>query len=155
MLINTAAMLAEFHEALGLPFGGRAREGWGSRWVRLRKRLHLEETRELIDALDGLDGAALDEEPDLAGHAAILRELADQVYIAYGDAHDLGLPLDAAVAEVHMANMRKIHRPNGESPIVDASGKVLKPPEWEPPKIAELIAAVAATPRPYPPGGAP
>lgn len=46
---SVAAMVAAFHEAFGEPFGHN-----GGRTNELRAKLHLEENRELIEAL--LDG---------------------------------------------------------------------------------------------------
>jgi predicted HAD superfamily Cof-like phosphohydrolase len=75
--VNPAAMLAEFHDALGQPYGhGNIADST------LRIKLHREETKELIEALRDGD------------RVAIAQELADVVYVAYGTAHSLGLELD-------------------------------------------------------------
>jgi len=119
--MNIAAMLAEFHNAFGEPFGHN-----GGRTNELRAKLHLEENRELVEAL--LDG----------DRTAIAHELADVVYVAYGSAHSLGIPLDAVIAEVHAANMRKF--PDGK-PVLRDDGKVLKPEGWRPADVARVLAA--------------
>lgn len=70
-------MLAEFHDALGQPYGhGTIADST------LRIKLHREETKELIEALRSGD------------RLTIAQELADVVYVAYGTAHSLGLKLD-------------------------------------------------------------
>lgn len=118
--MSTAKLVAEFHEAFGEPFGhntGRSNE--------LRANLHMEENRELVEALLSGD------------RVAIAHELADVVYVAYGSAHSLGIPLDAVIAEVHAANMRKMG-PNGK-PVLRADGKVLKPEGWQPANVAGVL----------------
>lgn len=117
--MTVANMLTEFHAAFGQPFGHGDINNSA-----LRIRLHLEENRELIEAL--MEG-------DLVGTA---RELADVVYVAYGTAHSLGIPLDAVIAEVHRANMSKFG-PDG--PVYDEGGKVLKGPNFRPPDVASLL----------------
>jgi len=175
--VRPAAMLAEFHDALGQPYGhGSIADST------LRIKLHREECKELIEALRSGD------------RMSIAQELADVVYIAYGTGHSLGLeldvplepsypardaadrltgetlglilallgqvpedvatslaelvadaywiareyriPLDAVLAEVHAANMRKFG-PDG--PILRFDGKLLKPDGWVGPDIAGVL----------------
>lgn len=118
---DIAAMLAEFHAPLGQPFGAA---GLGS--AELRRKLHDEEHAELVEALEGGD------------LAAIAQELADVVYVAYGTAHSLGLPLDAVIGAIHAANMAK-YGPDG--PILRGDGKLMKPPGWRPADIGAVLAA--------------
>lgn len=83
---EAARMLAEFHRVFAHP-------DTDALW--LRPVLHAEEHAELLEALDSGD------------KAAVARELADVLYIVYGTAHVMGIDLDAALAEVHRANMSK------------------------------------------------
>lgn len=106
--------LAEFHRAVEHP-------DTDSLW--LRPTLHDEEHAELIEALASGD------------RAAIARELADVVYIAYGTAHVYGIDLDAAFFEVHRANMHK-----ATAGIRRDDGKILKPLDFVPPDMTEAIA---------------
>lgn len=117
---RAAQMLAEFHTAFAHP-------DTDALW--LRPTLHQEEHAELIEALEQGDVAA------------IARELADVLYIAYGTAHVYGIDLDAALAEVHRANMSKIG-PDGK-PMRRADGKVIKPPDFQPPDMSEAIREAA------------
>lgn len=111
--LDHAAQLAEFHEAFGQPYDhGHITDS------ELRIRLHREETRELVEALEAGD------------LLAAARELAD---VVYGTAHSLGIPLAAVIAEVHRANMSKFG-PDGR-PVLDAGGKVLKGPHFRPPNV--------------------
>jgi predicted HAD superfamily Cof-like phosphohydrolase len=117
--MDIAAMLAEFHETFyGEPFGSGGDLG-------LRRKLHDEEGRELLEALD------------LGDDAAIVHELADVVYIAYGTAHTRGYPLDAVIAAVHRANMAKVGP--GGSLRFRADGKLLKPLGWKPADVAAVL----------------
>lgn len=105
-------MLREFHETFAHP-------DTDALW--LRPTLHDEEHAELIEALE-------------AGNPAeVARELADVLYIAYGTAYVYGIDLDAALAEVHRANMSKLGE-DGQ-PIRREDGKVLKGPNFRPPDM--------------------
>lgn len=117
--MHVSDLLNEWHEWLDQPFGQASLEARG-----FRRKLHVEEHTELIDALDGGD------------IVEIAKELADVVYTAYSTAHVLGIPLDAVINEVHISNMRKL-TPDGAT--VREDGKVLKPEGWEPPDIAAVL----------------
>lgn len=114
------AMLAEFHQAFGQPFGhGDVADS------ALRRTLHEEEHAELLAALDAAD------------LAAVAHELADVVYVAYGSAHSLGIPLTRVIAEVHRANMSKI---GTDGPTLREDGKLLKPPSFRRADVAAVLA---------------
>jgi NTP pyrophosphatase (non-canonical NTP hydrolase) len=109
---GAAAMLAEFH----------ARFNYGKTIdPSLRLTLHQEEHDELVEAIESGD------------LEAIARELADVVYVAYGSAWSLGLDLDAAIREVHRANMSKLG--DDGKPVYREDGKVLKGPNFRPPDL--------------------
>lgn len=123
---EAAKALAEFHGVLGQKYGSVDFESPDAdRTVALRSNLHREETKELTSALLGHDLS------EVAG------ELADVVYVAYGTAHLLGIPLDAVLAEVHRANMAKFV--DGK-PILRRDGKVLKPEGWKPADVEGVLA---------------
>lgn len=135
-----AAMLREFHDTFGGP-GTKTDELW------LRGTLHREESDELIAALQewvGQLGKRKIERGDTFPpthdpiRKAVARELADVVYVAYGSALIAGIDLDAAIAEVHRANMSKL----GEDgkPILREDGKVLKGPNFRKPDLTAAIA---------------
>jgi predicted HAD superfamily Cof-like phosphohydrolase len=132
--MTPAEMLAEFHEALGQPYG----HGFDAE---LRARLQHEETRELIDALRTFDEACepfTDADATTKRYAELAQELADVVYVAYGTAHVLGIPLDRVLAEVHRANMSKFDE-NGR-PLLRDDGKLLKSDSYTPPDIEHVLA---------------
>jgi predicted HAD superfamily Cof-like phosphohydrolase len=68
---------------------------------------------------------------------SIAQELADLVYVAYGTAISLGIDLDAAVTEVHRANMSKLGTDG--RPRYRSDGKVLKPAGWTPPDCSSAV----------------
>jgi predicted HAD superfamily Cof-like phosphohydrolase len=125
--VTVAEMLAEFHAAVSHP-------ETNALWT--RTTLHEEEHAELIEALRAL---AEDEQRHfmepwrIADLEAAARELADVVYVAYGTAHALGIDLEAALAEVHRANMSKADGPRR------ADGKVLKPEGFIPPDMGAAV----------------
>jgi predicted HAD superfamily Cof-like phosphohydrolase len=122
--MTVAEMLAEFHAAV-------ARPQTDALWIRIT--LHREEHKELVEALTALREAAprsCAAHPRMADREAVARELADVVYVAYGTAHALGIDLEAALAEVHRANMSKADGPRR------ADGKVLKPEGFVPPDMS-------------------
>ena len=60
----------------------------------------------------------------------VAKELADLLYVVYGAADSLGIPLDVAFREVHRSNMSKFG-PDGKA-IRRDDGKVLKGPNYSP-----------------------
>lgn len=131
---TAAEMLAEFHREADHP-------DTNSLW--LRATLHKEENAELCEVLGqwaGQTGTRIvnlgDKYPPSHDgiRKAIARELADVVYVAYGSALIAGIDLDAALAEVHRANMHKVR-----AGIRREDGKIVKPPDFVPPDLTEAI----------------
>jgi phosphoribosyl-ATP pyrophosphohydrolase len=60
--------------------------------------------------------------------------LCDLLYVVYGAACQLGVDLEPFFREVHRTNMEKR---NGSR---RADGKWMKPPDWQPPRIAAMLA---------------
>lgn len=90
--------------------------------VQLRATLMQEELDETIEAM---------ELRDLAG---VADGLADLIYVAIGAAVSYGIDLRPVWAAVHAANMAKTG--GGTRP----DGKVLKPPGWQAPDVAGVLA---------------
>jgi predicted HAD superfamily Cof-like phosphohydrolase len=116
--------VAEFHVAFGVPIQPYPAIPSENR-TKLRRRLLMEEFKELLDALW---------EQDLV---EIADGLADLVVVAYGTALEYGINLDLVLAEVHASNMSKLGA-DGQ-PIHRADGKVLKGPLFFKPRLTELI----------------
>jgi len=86
----------------------------------LRIRLIDEEAGETIEALQD------------ANLVEIADGLADLLYVVFGTAVSYGIPIDEVFKEVHRSNMTKtLDKDNG--------GKTMKGPDWESPKIREII----------------
>jgi predicted HAD superfamily Cof-like phosphohydrolase len=118
---STHDNVAEFHRVFGVAINQPA-----SRDLRtLRARLIAEEANEVTAELAR------------GNLASIAHELADLVYVAYGTAISLGIDLDAAVAEVHRANMSKLDD-NGQ-PIYRSDGKVLKSHNYRKPDCRSAV----------------
>lgn len=110
---NTAEMIKEFHDTF-VPAHIDLKP--------MRATLLHEEHRELQEALEQ------------GNRKEIAQELADLIYVAYGTALVFDIDLDAAIREVHRANMTKL----GEDgkPILRDDGKVLKGPNYTPPDMS-------------------
>jgi predicted HAD superfamily Cof-like phosphohydrolase len=82
--------------------------------LELRKKLIREESKEVDDELAALV-------PDIT---KIAKELADLLYVTYGCADMLGIPLDDVFEEVHQSNMSKLD--DAGNPVFREDGKILK-----------------------------
>ncbi|QSB12634.1 GNAT family N-acetyltransferase [Natronosporangium hydrolyticum] len=131
---SPAPLLREFHERFDLH--RQDRPGHPSPQVaELRQRLIEEEVAELAEAVRlAADGAGLDR---------VAHELADVVYVAYGTALSYGIDLDAVLAEVHRSNLSKLGQDG--RPVRRPDGKVLRGEQYEPPRVAAVLADRSAT----------
>lgn len=118
-----SAGVREFHEALRLVVRTTLGVAVPERAVRLR--MMREEMRELHAAVAAGDVV---ETADALG---------DIVYLAFGDAHVYGIPLDVVLAEVHRSNMTKV--PLDGVFRYRADGKVLKPSTFREPELAAVL----------------
>ena len=70
--------------------------------------------------------------------AALLKELADLVYVCYGYADRFGWDLDEAFRRVHLSNMSKLDPVTGK-PIFREDGKILKSSAYNEPNLEDLV----------------
>lgn len=70
--------------------------------------------------------------------AALLKELADLVYVCYGYADRFGWDLDEAFRRVHLSNMSKLDPVTGK-PILREDGKILKSSSYKEPNLKDLV----------------
>ena len=122
-------LVSQFHRAMGVD--SSATPVIPDRDTRnLRLRLIREEYEEVGQAL-----LAPTEDPRYLEEVA--KELADLLYVVYGTADVMGIPLDDVFTEVHASNMTKL----GEDgkPLRRADGKVLKPKTYRKPNIKPLL----------------
>lgn len=91
----------------------------------LRYELIREELQELREAMDKSD------------ILEIADALTDLLYVVYGAGHSYGIDLDKCYYEVHRSNMTKLG-PDGK-PIYREDGKVLKGPDYEKPRLVNIL----------------
>lgn len=68
---------------------------------------------------------------------AFTKELADLLYVIYGMAVTFDLPIDEVFERVHQSNMSKLG--DDGKPLYRDDGKVLKGPNYQPPKLDDLF----------------
>jgi predicted HAD superfamily Cof-like phosphohydrolase len=64
----------------------------------------------------------------------LAKELADLLYVVYGTAEELGIPLEEVFAKVHESNMSKVW--DDGTVHYNEFGKVLKPNTYSPPDLS-------------------
>ncbi|QRV01415.1 nucleoside triphosphate pyrophosphohydrolase family protein [Arcanobacterium phocisimile] len=104
----------EFAELVGAVYGAKSRSIIEEAWE--ESRTHDDHTRDTIEVADALG---------------------DLVYVIYGMALELGIPLTDVLEEIHASNLSKLDA-NGE-PIYREDGKVLKGPNFFQPDIARVL----------------
>jgi predicted HAD superfamily Cof-like phosphohydrolase len=122
-------LVQQFHRAFGVK--AAKKPTIPDRDIRnLRLRLIKEEFQEVTEAL-----LAPTEDPRYLEEVA--KEMADLLYVVYGTADVMGIPLDEVFAEVHASNMSKL----GEDgkPIYRPDGKVLKGPSYRIAKVKAIL----------------
>lgn len=129
MMIDITDLVDTFHtRKFGEGFGE------GTEDCSLRIRLHNDEHEELIEALTAY-GTDIDNR--LARLVLIAQELADVVYVAYGTAQSLGIPLDRVIEIVHRSNMTR----TPENPGMTGTQKMIKGPGYVQP-LPEILAVI-------------
>lgn len=95
-----------------------------------RSRLIHEEYEEVYEALSLMDRSDMGRTSYTVEEAKVelASELADLLYVVYGTAEELGIPLQEVFQEIHAANMRKVWD-DGEVHRNDY-GKIIKPPNF-------------------------
>ena len=71
------------------------------------------------------------------GYEQELKELSDLVYVCFQYAENMGWDLEEAMHRVHASNMSKLGLDG--KPIRREDGKVLKGPNYKPPKLDDLV----------------
>ena len=101
--------------------------------LKMRTKLIEEETKEAVQETlweDALGNPQIDK-------AELTKELADLLYVVYGMAVTFGLPIDEVFERVHRSNMSKLG--DDGKPLYRDDGKVLKGPNYQPPKLDDLF----------------
>ena len=121
--MSNGDMLKQFHET----YLAKRNRKWEKEpeLEELASKLIAEEFKEFMDE-NGFDQAAL------------LKELADLVYVCYGYADRFGWNLDEAFRRVHLSNMSKLDPVTGK-PIFREDGKILKSSAYKEPNLKDLV----------------
>lgn len=139
-------LVGEFHQVYGMPNLVATNDHPTLDTDRLQMRMALikEEMIELVEAVYGPAAGKMTEEtldalPDENNRDIVetADALADLVYVIYGMALEVGIDLDAVLAEVHSSNLSKL-MPDG-SVKRRADGKILKGPHFRDPDIPSIL----------------
>jgi len=121
-------LVKKFHAAMGHPINSVDIATATEQFLTLRKRLIMEEAKELCDALDARD------------LKQILKEANDLDYVTKGALVTLiGIddPAEGSFLAVHNSNMSKLG--DDGKPVYDAGGKVMKGPNYKEPDMTPFI----------------
>ena len=136
-MIDYIGMLREFHEKYGHSISNKKFDGdkypsFPTDLVKLREKLITEEAKEFKDwSYENYDTS--DTTP--INIIEIADALADLLYVVFGTALSYGIPIEEVFKEVHRSNMTKSMEKDEKS----IKGKTIKGPNWEPPKIREIL----------------
>ena len=120
--MSNGEMLKQFHETY---LAARNRKWQEDGLEELASKLIAEEFKEFMDETGD-------------NQAALLKELADLVYVCYGYADRFGWDLDEAFRRVHLSNMSKLDPVTGK-PIFREDGKILKSSAYKEPNLKDLV----------------
>lgn len=144
MTYNPMQSVTEFHDKFHRDGKGRHERPISVSTISRRRKLIDEEFDEVMEALDYLTsvtGFTLAEGVDPNripnGWANLAKELADLLYVVYGTAEELGIPLEEVFKAVHAHNLTKIW-PDGEVHYNDF-GKIIKPPDFKPLDLSDVL----------------
>lgn len=126
-LVDPVEALAESHRAQGLVTSQAPTLDVPAEVKELRCALIEEEAAEFRAALDAHD------------IVEVADAIADLLYVVYGAALTFGIPVREVFTEVHRSNMTKLD--DDGNPQYRADGKVLKGPNFSPPKLWPILEA--------------
>lgn len=145
--------VADFHKKFGIGYRGKPRVlSFEALHYRVKfKREEVNEFEKAAEAaayeIDKLTRSPEQATGDLAFSkevvdqemAKMLDALIDQVYVALGTAHQMGLDFKAGWDRVHAANMAKERRDTDGSVEDKIKLNLIKPPGWKPPDHLDLV----------------
>lgn len=120
-------LVGQFHERYGFKPMSQMKPEEKEEILRLKLIHIVEETREIVDAIDR--NSPVD----------ILDGIVDLVYVALGLAWFYGFNFSLAFNRVHEANMRKMKAMRPEDSKRGSAFDVIKPPNWKPADISDCI----------------
>jgi predicted HAD superfamily Cof-like phosphohydrolase len=127
--------VAEFHRAFDVDYRITDPEKLRA-LLAVRTTLITEEFEEVLEAVENTQAGVGNPGFPVAEFEHLAKELADLLYVVFGSADLLGIPLGKAFGEVHDSNMSKL----GEDgkPILREDGKVLKGPDYRPADMTDV-----------------
>ncbi|MEU7147012.1 MazG nucleotide pyrophosphohydrolase domain-containing protein [Streptomyces sp. NPDC045456] len=137
MTYDPMAMVAEFHDAFGVDREADVPSSQRPALVELRQRLIKEECQEAVEELTRLSRRLQWLRSGRSARIALAKELADILYVVYGTADLLSIPLEEVFEEVHRSNMSKLGLDG--APVRRHDGKVLKGPGYREADIASIV----------------
>lgn len=135
-LYNPVKALKQFHDT----FSPQQRNDSLVEKIERRRRLVQEEYQEVMQALEEFHAIMTSSTPNGNAYnakAELASELADLLYVVYGTAEELDIPIIDVFHAIHNANMRKVWD-DGEVHR-NEFGKVIKPPNFEKANIREVL----------------
>lgn len=135
MTYNPMARVREFHDAFGVERETTAESP--ESLILLRGRLICEESEETGIELRRLARRVERGQHDRSVRIALAKELADLLYVTYGTADTLGIPLADVFEEVHRSNMSKLGLDG--RPVRRSDGKVLKGPNYSEAAVERVL----------------
>ena len=126
------ADLKEFHETFA------PKQKGDDFLTKTERRINLitEEYEEVSEALVHLEDTRLNLTSSTMNEAReeLAKELADLLYVVYGTAEELGIPLEEVFEAVHQSNMSKVW--DDGRVHYNEFGKVMKPPTYVKPDLS-------------------
>lgn len=128
-------MVLEFHRVFNCSVDDRSADNLESRMTLLDEEMgeFFEEMYSWYD--DDMDFGILRTDIDWE---AVAKEMADLLYILYGNAVAWGIDLDETFRRVHESNMNKLWE-DGKPRYRESDGKVLKPPTYQKPDLKGVV----------------
>ncbi|KUL44764.1 hypothetical protein ADL22_12540 [Streptomyces sp. NRRL F-4489] len=139
MTYDPMARLAEFHAAFGIENERDSDDK--ENLVLLRRRLVAEEADEVCVELARLARRVERRQLGRSARIALAKELADLLYVTYGTAEVLNIPLPQVFEEVHRSNLSKLGLDG--RPIRRFDGKVLKGPNYVEADVERVLFSAA------------
>lgn len=132
---NPMGMLREFHET----FASKQRSDELLEKTERRLNLIFEEYEEVAEAILYVENTRLGmtSSTEAEAKAELAKELADLLYVVYGTAEELEIPLEEVFRAVHESNMSKVWSDGNVH--YNEYGKVMKPPTYTPPDIESIL----------------
>lgn len=137
-MLKSQRLTKEFLEAVGQDLPHEDGPGVTGLKFKLLADLVREEAREFDTAM-----ARLHSEVTTGGNgksrvglhywAEVIDAMCDLLVVVHNTSNAMGIDLEPFFDEVHRTNMAKIGGPIGDN------GKQLKPPDWEPPRIKQML----------------